>query len=129
MRHPSVRIKNSAMPANTLWNIAFGPYAFTIDRKSLTYRLVETETRTLWADDLSLGWIEIVDRLTDVATRYPFGDLTLISLSEKAGAQGKRILFGLDAPGRIPVDVYLTCTDREIQMTVEANRDTKTHRV
>lgn len=117
------------MPANLFWNIAFGPYAFTVNRKDLTYRLQETETGTVWADGLSLGTIEIIERETGTATHYPFGELKLLSLSEKSGATGKRILFGLDAPGRIPVDVYLTCTEREIQLTVEASRDTKTHRV
>ncbi len=117
------------MPANVFWNITFGPYAFTVHRADLTYRLEETETGTLWADGLSLGTVEITERESGTATRYPFGALQLVSLSEKSGANGKRILFGLEAPGRIPVDVYLTCTDREIQLTVEASRDTKTHRV
>ncbi|MBC8135410.1 MAG: hypothetical protein H8F28_05905 [Fibrella sp.] len=117
------------MPANAFWNIAFGPYAFTVNRGDLTYRLEDTKTKTLWADGLLLGTIEIIERETGTGTHYPFGDLKLISLSEKSGATGKRILFGLDAPGRIPVDVYLTCTEREIQLTVEASRDTKTHHV
>lgn len=117
------------MPANLFWNIAFGPYAFTVNRKDLTYRLQETETGTVWADGLSLGTVEIIERETGTATHYPFSELKLLSLSEKSGATGKRILFGLDAPGRIPVDVYLTCTEREIQLTVEASRDTQTHRV
>lgn len=117
------------MPANEIWNIAFGPYAFAVHRKELTYRLEETETGIVWADGLSLGSVEIIERDTGSTTRYPFGAMKLITLSEKSGATGKRILFGLDAPGRIPVDVYLTCTDREIQITVEANRDTKTHTV
>ncbi|MBC7806999.1 MAG: hypothetical protein H7145_12705 [Akkermansiaceae bacterium] len=117
------------MSANAFWNIAFGAYRFAVNRGDLTYRLQETETGTLWADGVCLGTIEIIERETATATRYSFGDLKLISLSEKSGATGKRILFGLDAPGRIPVDVYLTCTEREIQLTVEASRDTKTHQV
>lgn len=117
------------MPANAFWNIIFGPYTFTVNRRELTYRLEETETGTLWADTLSLGTIEIIERATGIATHHSFGELKLLSLSEKSGATGKRILFGLDAPGGIPVDVYLTCTEREIQVTVEANRDTKTHRI
>lgn len=116
------------MPANTLWHIEFGAYALTVDRKTLTYRLVETETGTVWAENLSLGAVEIEERASGIKTWHSFGACKLISLSEKAGAQGKRILFGLDAPGGIPVDVYLTCTEREIQLTVEASRDTKTHR-
>ncbi len=117
------------MPANNSWSITFGAYAFAVDRRDLTYRLTETETGTVWADGASLGTIEITNRETGETIPYRFGEMKLISLSEKSGATGKRILFGLDAPGGIPVDVYLTCTEREIQVTVEASRDTRTHRV
>ncbi len=40
---------------------------------------------------------------------------------------GKRILLGLDTPEGIPVDIYFTCAEKEIQLTVEASRDSKTH--
>ncbi len=40
---------------------------------------------------------------------------------------GKRILLGLDTPEQIPVDIYFTCAEKEIQLTVEASRDSKTH--
>ena len=81
----------------------------------------------MWATDLSLGWIELKERGTDNITRTDFGDCTLISISEKMSAAGKRILLGLDAPGGVPVDIYLICGPKEIQLTVEASRDSKTH--
>ena len=117
------------MSANNFWNITFGAYSLAVRRGDLTYSLTETQTGTVWADALPVGYVEIAERETGAVTRYSFGDLKLVSLSEKAGATGKRILFGLDAPGKIPVDVYLTCSEREIQLTVEASRDTRTHRV
>ncbi|MBC8142760.1 MAG: hypothetical protein H7Y38_15155 [Armatimonadetes bacterium] len=117
------------MPANDFWNIAFGAYSLSVNRRDRTYSLTETVSGTVWANALPLGYVELLERESGAVTRYPFGDLQTVSLSEKAGANGKRILFGLDAPGKIPVDVYLTCTEREIQLTVEASRDTRTHRV
>jgi len=114
--------------ANTIWQIAFGDYDFAIDRKALTYRLTETKTGTVWADGLPVGWLELEERATGTRTRYDFGSMRLVSLSEKAGVQGKRILFGLDCQG-IPVDLYFTCSQKEIQLTVEASRDTRTHDV
>ena len=42
--------------ANNVWTIAFGDYKFAIDRKALTYRLVETKTGTVWADGLPVGF-------------------------------------------------------------------------
>ena len=117
------------MPANHFWNIDFGAYSLSVNRRNLSYSLTETQTGTVWATDFPIGSVEITERETGITARYGFGELQMVSLSEKSGATGKRILFGLDAPGRIPVDVYLTCTEREIQLTVEASRDTKTHRV
>ncbi len=117
------------MPANDFWNISFGAYSLSVNRRDRTYSLTETASGTVWADALPLGYVDISERETGTVSRYPFGDMKTVSLSEKAGANGKRILFGLDAPGKIPVDVYLTCTEREIQLTVEASRDTRTHRV
>jgi hypothetical protein len=113
---------------NNLWSITFGDYEFILDRRALTYRLTETQTSTVWGDGLSVGWIELEERDGGARTRYDFGACRLLSLSEKAGPQGKRILLGLDCQG-VPIDVYFTCTQREIQLTVEASRDTKTHRV
>jgi hypothetical protein len=114
--------------SNTLFRIAFGDYELTLDRKTLHYSLVETKTQTTWAQNLSLGWIEVKHRETGTITRHQFGDLKCISLSEKASAAGKRILFGLDYEG-VPVDVYVTCAEKEIQLTVEAFRDTKDYEV
>ena len=116
------------MTKNTTWTITFGDYDLAIDRDTLTYRLVETKTGTVWADGLSVGWAEFEDRLTGGISRYDFGQATLVSLTEKAGARGKEALFGLECLG-IPIDVYFTCAEREIQLTVEANRDSETHRV
>lgn len=117
------------MPAaNTLWNITFGDYAFSLDRKTLLYRLEDAKAGVVWADGLPLGWMELEERETGARTRVPFGEMRLLSLSEKASAAGKRILLGLDWNG-VPVDVYVTCAEREIQLTVEASRDTRTHRV
>ena len=112
---------------NTLFRIAFGDYEFVLDRTSLTYSLTETVTKTVWATALSLGWIELKDRETGTITRTDFGDCKLVSIAEKMGAAGKRILLGLDAPGGVPVDIYLICGPKEIQLTVEASRDSKTH--
>jgi hypothetical protein len=112
---------------NTLFRIAFGDYEFVLDRTNLTYSLTETVTQTVWATALSLGWIELKDRETGAITRTDFGDCKLISIAEKMGAAGKRILLGLDAPGGVPIDIYLICGPKEIQLTVEASRDSKTH--
>ncbi|WP_395140379.1 hypothetical protein [Armatimonas sp.] len=112
---------------NTLFRIAFGDYEFVLDRTSLTYSLTETVTKTVWATELSLGWIELKERETGALTRTDFGDCKLLSIAEKMGATGKRILLGLDAPGGVPVDIYLICGSKEIQLTVEASRDSKTH--
>ena len=112
---------------NTLFRIAFGDYEFVLDRTSLTYSLTETVTKTVWATELSLGWIELKDRETGTITRTDFGDCKLISIAEKMGAAGKRILLGLDALGGVPVDIYLICGPKEIQLTVEASRDSKTY--
>ncbi len=114
--------------AKTVWRIAFGDYDFAIDRKTLQYRLEETKTGTVWADGLPVGSVELEDRETGARTVYDFADAKLVTLSEKAGAHGKRILFGLDLLG-IPIDIYFTCAPREIQLTVEASRDTRAHRV
>lgn len=116
------------MPPNTLWRIAFGDYDLTIERRTLTYRLVETRTGTIWADALSVGFIELQERESGARSRHDFGQTALFSLEEKAGPRGKEILFGLDCLG-IPIDVYFLCSEREIQLVVEANRDSKTHRV
>ncbi|MDX1932895.1 MAG: hypothetical protein SFU56_09850 [Capsulimonadales bacterium] len=113
---------------NDPWSITFGDYEWIVDRRTLTFRLTETKTGTLWADGLSLGWIEIEHRETGGLSRHDFGSLRAVSVSEKAGPQGKRILFGLDIEG-IPVDLYLICSLREIQLQVESNRDSRTHRV
>lgn len=116
------------MPPNQIFRVAFGPYDLALDRTALTYRLIETQTGTVWAEDLSVGWVEFEDRVTGGLSRYELGQARLFSLSERAGAQGKEILFGLDCLG-IPIDVYVTCRETEIQLTVEANRDSKTHRI
>jgi hypothetical protein len=116
------------MSKNTLFAIAFGDYDLRIDRNTLRYRLEETATGTVWADGLGVGWIEFEDRLTGGLSRYDFGRATLVALSEKAGPRGKEILFGLECLG-VPIDLYFTCAQREIRLTVEANRDGKTHRV
>ncbi len=112
---------------NTLFRIAFGDYEFVLDRTNLTYSLTETVTKTIWATALSLGWIELKDRATGAVTRTDFGECKLISIAEKMGAAGKRILLGLDAPGGVPIDIYLICGSKDIQLTVEASRDSKTH--
>jgi hypothetical protein len=116
------------MSRNALWQIAFGDYDFALDRRSLTYSLTETKTGTVWADGLSVGWLELEDRETGERIRHSFAEMKLVSLSEKSGQQGKRILLGLDCQG-VPVDLYFICSQKEIQLTVEASRDTRTHRV
>jgi hypothetical protein len=112
---------------NTTFRIAFGNYELSLDRKALTYSLTETVTRTSWAKELSVGWIELKDRETQQIARYAFGDCKVISVSEKMSGTGKRILLGLDTPEGIPIDIYFTCAEKEIQLTVEASRDSKTH--
>jgi hypothetical protein len=114
--------------SNSLWRIAFGDYDLSVDRGTLTYRLVETKTGTVWADGLSLGWMAVEERATGAVTRHDFGAMRILSIAEKSAAMGKRILFGLDLDG-IPVDVYVIAGLREVQMIVEANRDSATHRV
>ncbi|MBC8103954.1 MAG: hypothetical protein H7Z41_15380 [Cytophagales bacterium] len=116
------------MAGNTLWQIAFGDYDFALDRRTLTYQLTDTKTGAVWADRLSVGWLTLEEAATGKQTRYAFGDMKLVSLSEKSGQQGKRILIGLDCQG-VPVDLYFICSQKEIQLTVEASRDTRTHRV
>ncbi|MES2464324.1 MAG: hypothetical protein V4671_27500 [Armatimonadota bacterium] len=113
---------------NSLWQIAFGDYDFALDRRTLTYNLTETRSGTVWSDGLSVGWLELENRENGERTRHSFADMKLVSLSEKSGQQGKRILLGLDCQG-IPVDLYFICSQKEIQLTVEANRDSRTHRV
>jgi 2-amino-4-hydroxy-6-hydroxymethyldihydropteridine diphosphokinase len=113
---------------NATWRITFGDYDLALDRRDLSYRLVETKSNTLWADGLSVGWLELTEIATGERTRHHFGAMKRVTLSEKSGATGKRILFGLDCLG-VPVDAYFTCSQREIQFTVEASRDTRTHRV
>jgi hypothetical protein len=110
--------------ANTVFSIQFGSYDLRLDRSDLTFSLVETATGTVWASRLAVGWVEL-----EPVGRVDFGACRLVSLSEKMGATGKRILFGLDAPGGIPVDVYFTCGAKQIQLTVEASRDTREARV
>jgi hypothetical protein len=116
------------MSRNTLWQIAFGDYDFALDRRALTYSLTDTKTGTVWASDLSVGWLELENRETGERIRHTFADMKLVSLSEKSGQQGKRILLGLDCQS-VPVDLYFICSQKEIQLTVEASRDTRTHRV
>ena len=116
------------MSRNTLWQIAFGDYDFALDRRALTYSLTETKNGIVWADNLSVGWLELENRETGERTRHTFAEMKLVSLSEKSGQQGKRILLGLDCLG-IPVDLYFICSQKEIQLTVEASRDTRTHNV
>lgn len=113
---------------NSQWTITYGTYQLSVDRRTLSYHLTETKTGTVWANGLSLGWIEIKDRATGEITRHAFGEMKLFSVSEKAGPQGKRILLGLDCQG-IPVDIYLIGSEREIQIVLESNRDSKTHTV
>ncbi|MGC4046587.1 MAG: hypothetical protein QM758_22575 [Armatimonas sp.] len=112
---------------NSTFRIAFGCYELVLDRKSLTYSLTETTTQTSWADGLSVGWIELTERETGQQIRHEFGDCKIISVSEKMSGTGKRLLLGLDTPEGMPIDVYFTCAEKEIQLTVEASRDTKTH--
>ena len=113
---------------NTTWRITIGDYDFAIDRQSLTYDLVETKSGMIWARALPVGWIELEERSTGDRARYDFAQANLISVVEKSSHQGKRILFGLDLLG-IPIDLYFICGPREIQLTVEATRDTRTHTV
>lgn len=112
---------------NSTFRIAFGCYELVLDRKSLTYSLTETTTQTRWAEGLSVGWIELTERETGTQIRHEFGDCKVISISEKMSGTGKRLLLGLDTPEGMPIDVYFTCAEKEIQLTVEASRDTKTH--
>ena len=116
------------MPANNLWSIAFGDYAFALDRAALTYSLTDTATGIHWAENLPVGWMEFEERTSGERERVAFGEMKRVSLSEKASAVGKRILLGLDWNG-LPVDIYFTCAEREVQLTVEANRDTRTHKL
>lgn len=74
-----------------------------------------------------MGWIELTERETGKLVRHEFGDCKVISISEKMSGTGKRLLLGLDTPEGMPIDVYFTCAEKEIQLTVEASRDTKTH--
>ena len=114
--------------SRSLWSISYGDYELTVDRRALAYCLTETKTNTVWANWLSLGWVELEERETGAITRHDFGSLRCISVSEKSGVQGKRILFGLDIHG-VPIDIYLICSQREIQIQVEANRDSKNHKI
>jgi hypothetical protein len=116
------------MPSNTVWRIAFGSYEFALDRQTLTYDLRETETGTVWADALPVGWIELEDRSTGERLRYDFAAARLVSVVEKSSHQGKRILLGLDLLG-IPIDLYFICGAKEVQLTVEASRDSRTHTI
>lgn len=113
---------------NSLWAVTYGNYELTLDRKARTYRLVETKTGAVWADGLSLGWVELRERVTGAVTRHDFGLARTFSISENAGPQGKRILLGLDIEG-VPLDIYLISSEREIQIVLESNRDSKTHTV
>lgn len=110
--------------ANTVFAVQFGPYDLRLDRTDLTFTLTETATGTVWGTGLPVGWLELASQ-----GRVDFGACRLVSLSEKSGATGKRILFGLEAPGGVPVDVYFTCGPKQIQLTVEASRDTRDARV
>jgi len=112
---------------NTVFRIAFGDYELALDRTALTYSLTETVTGTVWATQLPVGWIELAERESGTITRHDFSDCKLVSVAEKMGASGKRLLLGLDAPGGIPLDLYFICGSKEIQLTVEASRDSKTH--
>lgn len=112
---------------NTVFRIAFGDYELALDRMALTYSLTETVTGTVWATQLPVGWIELAERESGTITRHDFHDCKLVSVAEKMGASGKRLLLGLDAPGGIPIDLYFICGSKEIQLTVEASRDSKTH--
>lgn len=110
---------------NTAFRIAFGCYELNLERKSLTYSLTETQTGTTWAEGFSVGWIELKERASGEISRHEFGACRLVSLSEKMSGAGKKILLGLDTPEGIPIDIYFTCAEKEIQLTVEASRDTK----
>ena len=114
--------------SNTIWRITWGDYDFALDRKTLTYDLTETQTGTVWATALPVGWIELENRATGERVRHDFADAKLISVAEKSSAQGKRLLLGLDLLG-IPIDLYFICSQREIQLTVEASRDTREYLV
>ncbi|GAB4452336.1 MAG: hypothetical protein OHK0029_03040 [Armatimonadaceae bacterium] len=110
------------------WHITYGNYTLTVDRKTRCYRLTDARTGMVWADGLSLGWMDLKDRSTGAVSRHEFAAMPTFSVSEKSGAQGKRILFGLECEG-VPLDIYLICSEREIQMVVESNRDSRTHTV
>jgi len=112
--------------SNTVWRIEWGNYRFALDRKTLTYDLTETQTGTVWASSLPVGWIELANRSTDALEHYDFSGAKIVSIVEKSGAQGKRLLIGLDILG-VPIDLYFICSEREIQLVVEASRDTSTH--
>ncbi len=116
-------MKPAASP-NSVFSVAYGPYEFVLDRRDLTVRLRSSADGALLVDGLPLGWIEL-----EPGGRVPLGACRLMSLSEKMGHQGKRILFGLEAPGGVPVDVYVICGPKEVQITVEAARDTRSARV
>lgn len=120
---------NAPASANQLFRVALGDYEFAIDRKTLTIRFVETRTGTVWADfDVATGFAGLENRETREFSRHDLADAKLVSLSEKSGPDGKRILFGLDLFG-VPIDVYFTCDKDGVQLTVEANRDSATHTV
>ena len=112
---------------NTVFRIAFGDYELALNRTALTYSLTETVTGTVWATELPVGWVEVQERESGSIQRVEFAACKLVSVAEKMGASGKRLLLGLDAPGGIPLDLYFICGPKEIQLTVEATRDSKTH--
>jgi len=115
---------NGGGSPNTVFAMAFGPYEFHLDRKGLVASIKAGAEDDWLVRSSPLGWIEL-----EPGGRIPLGDCRLRSLSEKMGHQGKRILFGLEAPGGVPVDVYVICGPKEVQITVEASRDTRDARV
>ncbi len=112
------------MASNAVWRISWGDYDFALDRQTLTYDLIETQTGTVWASGLSVGWMELENRATGERVQHDFAQAKLVSVAEKSSAQGKRLLMGLDLLG-VPIDLYFICSQREIQLTVEASRDTR----
>ena len=118
-----------AYSPNDVFIVSWDTYRFSIDRKTLKWSLSSEGAAVPWVTNNAFGYLEILNPETGIRSHGNFSDCTIVSLSEKMNASGKRLLLSLDTPQGLPLDVYFTCGQRELRITLESNRSTSTARI
>lgn len=118
-----------AYSPNDVFNVSWDTYSFSIDRKTLKWSLSSEGPGVPWVTNNAFGYLVILNPETGIRSHCDFSDCTIVSLSEKMNASGKRLLLSLDTPQGLPVDVYFTCGQRELRVTLESNRSTRSARI